>query len=189
LLELVRLSDGGIIRAEKELRGPITGDGRVVLMGKPDLWFEVDGVGVILDWKVNGMLSRSMISPGKGYIDAFPDRGLHRGTTPRVEGKLGWVCGHRDWFGWRDQTDTYAEILRYPGYYAMVDQVVLTRGGLRVCRSKVWREREDRLELLDEYIGMWEAVARGHIYTDLSLEESQERVATMRGPTAESKLI
>ena len=189
LVELVRLSDGGVLRAEKELRGPCSRDSRVVLMGKPDLRFEVSGVGVILDWKVNGLLSKSLVSPGKGYIDAFPDRGCHRGTLPMVCGDLGWVCGNAEWFGWADQTDTYAEILGYPGYYAMVDQVVLTRAGLRVCRSRVWRTSSDRERLVDNYVGMWEAVARDHVYTDLDLSESQGRVGTMAGPSVASRLI
>ena len=178
-------------------RGQDAGNGdprNAVLMGKPDLWFTVDGVLVILDWKVNGLLSRAKMSPKAGYVDSFPGRNVHRGTLPDVCGPLRWVCGDPSKFAWHEQLDTYAWCIMsrhglkdQGGYYAIIDQTV---SDMRVCRSRVWRPWNAGDLTRESYLGMWEAVnIRDHVFTDLDIEESRSRCRTIRGPGVESKLL
>ena len=77
--DLMLMAGGGTgLRMEFDMTGSVEGRDRnigVTLRGKPDMYFRVGGVGVLLDWKVNGFCSKKAPSPRKGYVSYRTDSG------------------------------------------------------------------------------------------------------------------
>jgi hypothetical protein len=83
---LAELSSAAYIRMESTVRGLIGG---VPCMGNPDLWFVTrGGVQCTLDFKVNGYVSPTKMSPPKGYLWRVDGAGgivrQHKGVMPRI---------------------------------------------------------------------------------------------------------
>jgi hypothetical protein len=177
--------------------------GGVPLQGKPDLWYK-KVVQVVYDWKVMGFCSKSSQSPKKFYRSCRDCWGLDRGKATRGGGEPKAHKGYKeiDHEGhkigshflsevdkkWADQITTYAWMLGVPvGDESMVvglDQLVckpapdpeanrmpLIRVAQHRCRiSEGWQEG-----LLKRYQSCWEAIQSGHIFDDMTREESDAR--------------
>lgn len=111
----------GELRMEEELCGFING---IPVIGKPDLCFEIrDGWGLILDWKVNGIMGEG-ISPNKFHTE-------HKKVLLRVRNGLaiGQHMMHEVKSEWGDQLGIYAMLLNWENCYGGIDQVYRDRKG------------------------------------------------------------
>lgn len=176
----------------------LTGEvGGVPVRGKPDCWFMQNGAHVVLDWKVNGFTSSSATSPKKLYAycrDTWdtsvvkPTRGgdgAHKSYAPMD------FCGMQigSHFlddvdaSWADQLCIYSWMLGIPvgseSVVTCIDQIACKPGDpmplLRVaqhrCRiSSFWQH-----SLLSRLQDCWRTIQSGHIFTELTREESDSR--------------
>ena len=181
-------------RFEFTLKGEVAG---VPLIGKPDAWFMHEGAHVVLDWKVNGYCSNSATSPKKFYQhcrDAWdttqvkPTRGgdgPHKGYVPMDFHGLQ-IGSH--WLddvdkSWADQLTIYSWMLGIPvgseTVVTCIDQIAckpaeplpLLRVAQHRCRiSSFWQHSlQSRLQ------DCWRTIQSGHIFTELTREESDSR--------------
>lgn len=171
----------------------------VPLLGKPDCWFNLGGTDVILDWKVNGYMSKSATSPRPLYkccmdtwdIEKYkPTRGgshkPHKNYDPMFFG--GMEIG-RHWLedvdrSWADQVAIYGWMMGMePGsedFITCIDQFAckpcedeypLIRVAQHRCRiSAFWQ-----FNLITRLQSCWESIQENHIFTDMSKEESIAR--------------
>jgi hypothetical protein len=107
---LETLLNGCNLVCEREIRGSIQVAGLldIPLMGKPDLYTYRGETLYILDWKVNGILSKA--SPVAGYVDSFPGRVAHKSAKPSRRGHM--IVGSEVIPKWSDQLGTYDLMLR-----------------------------------------------------------------------------
>lgn len=167
----------------------------VPLTGKPDLKFETkDGAHVIYDWKVNGYCGKGTKSPEKGYIMVRGREGEYRGLN----------APHKEAMIMRDRgvminvahnleivSDTWANQLAIYGwligeeiggdFIVGIDQLVFGNPG-RKCRIATHRTKVGRgyqLELFDKIAWCWKVIQSGHIFRELSLEDSKARQAML----------
>jgi hypothetical protein len=197
-------------RFEFELRGEIAG---VPLVGKPDLWYK-RAVQVIYDWKVMGYCSKSANSPKKFYKTCRDCWGMDRAKPTRGGGQPKAHKGYEEidhkghligshWLEqvdkkWADQISIYSWMMGVEvGDDTMVaglDQLCckpapdpeanrnpLIRVAQHRCRiSKEWQEKlQARLQ------AMWSQLQSGHIFDDLSREDSDARCEVMDMPQPE----
>jgi len=85
----------------------------VPIFGKPDAYFELPDIHVVLDWKVNGFAARAA-SPAQGYVellncDTGLSMGTYRGAMRTTCPKSGIVYNVNDQMkpDWRDQLLMY----------------------------------------------------------------------------------
>lgn len=174
--------------------------GEVPLLGKPDLRFvHSQGAHVILDWKCNGYCSKSATSPCKNYrlvrdtwdINvAKPSRGgaeqVHKGYTPiqwkGVEIHSGWLEDSNE--DWANQLAIYSwmlgEEVGAEEVIVCIDQIVAkpVDGAfplLRVANHRARISKVHQENLMARLKNCWQAITTGHIFEDMSLEESQAR--------------
>jgi hypothetical protein len=170
----------------------------VPLLGKPDLRFiHPLGAHVILDWKVNGFCSKSPTSPYKNYRlvrDGWAETTakLSRGSgSPHKDYKpIEWkgVEIHNGWLenaspDWADQLAIYSWMLGEPvgdeNVIVCIDQIVAkptqTKPLLRIANHRSRISSSYQWDLLSRIQTCWEAITTGHIFTDLSKEESEAR--------------
>ncbi|MHC4704407.1 MAG: hypothetical protein ACYTFQ_27970 [Planctomycetota bacterium] len=185
-------------RFEFELTGEIGG---VPVVGKPDLWYRRD-VQVVYDWKVMGFCSKNAVSPKKLYKTcrdcwgedrAKPTRGFK--GDPKPHAKYTEIDHHGHMIGdhfledvdkkWADQTAIYSWMMGVPvgdeDAVTGIDQIAckptpdpdverhpLIRVAQHRCRiSRPWQE-----SLLRRLQDCWNTIQSGHIFTDLSREDS-----------------
>ncbi|MHC4121277.1 MAG: hypothetical protein ACYSWO_27700 [Planctomycetota bacterium] len=187
--------------------------GGVPLQGKPDLWYK-RVVQVTYDWKVNNFCSKSAASPKKFYKSCRDCWGQCRGKPTRGGGDPKSHKGYKeiDHHGhligghfmsevdkkWADQISTYAWMLGVEvgdeDMVAGIDQLCckpspdpeenklpLIRVAQHRCRiSKVWQE-----QLLKRYQACWASLQSGHIFDDLTREESDARCEVLDMPQPE----
>jgi hypothetical protein len=182
-------------RFEFELEGEIEG---VPVIGKPDMWYH-RGVQVVLDWKVTGYCSSHANSPKKYYKTcrdtwdsdvAKPTRG---GGEPKSHKGYKEIEHHGHKIGshwleevekrWADQIALYSWLLGInigdEDMVCCIDQLCckphddkpLIRVAQHRCRiSRGWQEK-----LLERLTSCWSLIQSGHIFDDLSREESDAR--------------
>lgn len=155
------------VKLEKEVSG-------VPILGYADLI--IGGLGV-LDWKVNGMIGGA--SPSAGYILRYPGGGMHKNAVigEHLGVKINVCKGYSP--VWGIQMGTYSLLTGLD--LSIIHQ--LTRRKEHVLTVHAWRN-DDLSWLRDAYVACWDSIQRGHIYDELSIEESQRRVATMTRPDA-----
>ena len=181
-------------RFEFTLRGQVEG---VPLIGKPDCWYSRGGVQVVLDWKVNGYASKSAVSPKKLYRwcrdtwtadRAKPTRG---GAGPHKQFVPMDFHGHAigaHWLDdvdktWADQLTIYSWMLGIPvgddNIVTCIDQIAckpaepkpLLRVAQHRCRiSPFWQH-----SMVGRLHDCWNTITSGHIFTELTREESDSR--------------
>lgn len=171
-------------RFEFAIEGEIEG---VPLLGKPDIFFiNEEGARVIYDWKVNGYCSKALKSPARGYVKL------------RELGKSG-VKQHKDCHltkikgimvnvshfledvneDWAAQLAIYSWLLGEPiGSEDMVtgiDQICGPETRLRFAthRLRVSPGYQDALFTNVQHV--WDVILSGHIFKDLSEEDSAAR--------------
>ena len=183
-------------RFEFELHGDIDG---VPFVGKPDMWYKRN-VQAVLDWKVTGFCSKYSNSPKKLYKSCRDCWGKERAKPTRGGGEpkphKGYVeidhHGHK--IGqhfleeadkkWADQIAIYSWLLGVEvGDDSMVtcidqlackpsdDEMPLIRVAQHRCRiSAAWQNT-----LYKRIQDCWTILQSGHIFDDLTREESDSR--------------
>lgn len=178
--------------------------GGVPLHGKPDLEADV-GVPFIHDWKVNGYCGKTATSPKSRYKycrdtwnlkheaewEAYNLKGTRGGD--KSHGKYEPMDFHgieigKHWMEdvdrkWADQLSIYAWMVGVPigneDWIASIDQLVckpwadypLVRVAQHRCRvSAFWQ-----FSLLGRLQSCWNAVQSGHVFSDMSKEENDNR--------------
>lgn len=180
-------------RFEFAIEGKIEG---IPVLGKPDMWYKKN-VQVVLDWKVMGYCSKYSTSPKKFYKccrDSWnpemgkPTRGgkgAHK-KYKEIDHKGHKIGGH--WLEqvdkkWADQIALYSWLLDVEiGNEDMVtgiDQLACKPGDpnplIRVAQHRCRISKEWQLKLLERLKDCWETIHSGHIFTDLTREESDAR--------------
>lgn len=166
--------------------------GGVPMLGLPDLRYVTsDGVHVICDFKVNGSTSKTGSSPFVGYamcLDTYNSRThgkSHRKFSPMKVGSLTinatpleQICDY-----WADQLSTYAWLLGEEvgseQFVIRMEQICmrpvkardLPRGKFATHLNRV--SSGHQTWLLKRYQEAWDAIQSGHIFSDLTVEESR----------------
>jgi hypothetical protein len=178
--------------------------GGVPLQGKPDLEFNV-GVPFVHDWKVNGYCGTRATSPKPLYKYCRDTWNLEHEAeweARKLKGTRGGDKAHAkynpmDFHGveigkhwmedvnkkWADQVAIYAWMIGIPvgneDWIASIDQlackpwadVPLIRVAQHRCRvSSFWQ-----FSLLGRLQSCWRSIQSGHIFSDMTLEESKAR--------------
>jgi hypothetical protein len=167
----------------------------IPLVGKPDLRFiHKDGAQIILDWKVSGYYSKSAVSPCKNY--RLIRDGWSEAVAPSSRGSnqahknykpINWNGFeiHSGWLeeanpDWADQLALYAWLLDEPvgceNVIVCIDQIVtkplVPQPLLRITNHRARISAEHQRQLLSRLKACWSVVLSGHIFQDLTLEES-----------------
>ena len=169
--------------------------GGVPLSGKPDCRFiHASGAHVMLDWKVNGYCSTRAVSPKKLYAMVrdgqvgLPSRNAgnsHKGYKPKFFKGLTIGSHYLEEANpdWADQLAIYGWMAgETPGttdMVARIDQIVSRPEKplplLRVANHRARISRDWQLKLITRLQDCWAAIQSGHIFTDVSREESDQR--------------
>jgi hypothetical protein len=193
--------------------------GGVPLLGKPDAYYRVAGVGVILDWKVNGYMSKSNVSPNKGFMfceDMYTDRThtrTHMTTHKAVllsdfKGLTVTSC-YFDEINttWALQLAIYGWLMgETPGtpFIGQIDQIACSgakrtvdgRPDMRLARYRSLIGCDYQQRLVEKIKVIWKSIELGHIFTDMSYEDNllkinelERMAATYVEGTPEDKFI
>jgi hypothetical protein len=182
-------------RFEFELKGEVTHVGNtIVFLGKPDVVFVRNGQTIIYDWKVNGYCGRYAKSPEPGYTlirggsrgsgKAHKDAKLEdvAGVTINTRGGLETVKGGE----WARQLSIYAWLLGAPvgsDFICGIDQLVgKPTEGLPEIRVAEHRYRIGMMfqnAVFTTASQIHAAIARDHIFEDLSREDCKKRRAAL----------
>lgn len=162
----------------------------VPLLGKPDLYFITAEEGhVILDWKVNGYCSRSRVSPKPEYVCIRPSGKPHKNAHLIKIGGI--MCNVNSYFEtidshWCNQLCIYAWTLgeEVGGRFIIgIDQVVckpgIERPDLRVALHRSRASSGYQKELMARITKAWETIQSGHIFDELSKEDSDARCSQL----------
>lgn len=110
------------------------------LQGVPDVSFSIHDLDIILDWKVNGFLSKA--SPKRGYIDILPGKMKHKDVFIRMH--YGLPClsdAFENYYDdWALQLTTYSWLLGKPiinRSLLMIHQIAWDSSALGKCRVAV----------------------------------------------------
>lgn len=162
----------------------------VPIMGYPDLRYVTKQfVHVIGDWKVNGSYSKHGVSPVQGFKIArnTKQESVHIKYIPKMFKDVEINSNSLNNFDadWATQLTMYAWCLgEEPGnedYVIRMEQLACRPGGVRNAGLQVkcathMSQIDGRFQLgvMKRLMDCWTSIQRGHIFTDLTLEESQE---------------
>lgn len=189
---------GRVARFEFRVEGTI---GEVPIIGYPDMAWKTDkGAHIIADWKVNGYLSRTKVSPAPGYI-AYRgnsskgrfNKYAHKQAVVMNEKGLAFNCATTlDTIDkkWATQLSTYAWLMGETvggDFFGGLEQICCEQdpfGGrpfiaVASFRNKISKDFQQGL--YNRYLDCWRACNDGHFFKDLSLEESKARCSQMDG--------
>jgi len=193
-------------RFEFEVRGLVNSEGHtepkareingVTLLGKPDAaYVNKSGAHVILDWKVNGYCSKWPTSPAKGYVRLRGANGqswgCHKDCSPFELGGMtininGFLEHYKE--DWSRQLAIYAWLCGEPvggDFIVAVDQMSCKPSSIpeyptiRVAEHRMRISKEYQWKVFQRCCEIWEIVHSGHIFRQLTLEESQARCALL----------
>ncbi len=195
--DLLRELENSKFAPQFEFRVDKTIEG-VPLMGKPDCrYIHKSGAHVILDWKVNGFFSKhgstpykfySMIRDGWTETMAKPSRACnrpHKGFR-EIEHKGIKIGAHyledtcKDWadqlsiYGWMLDEEVGGEDV-----VVCIDQLVskVQEGGfplIRIANHRCRISMRWQNQLIQRLTSCWKAIQAGHIFSDMSEEESKQ---------------
>jgi len=170
--------------------------GGVVLLGKPDCWFKTS-VDVLLDWKVNGYCSANPTSPKPFYmmcVDTWtpdvakPTRGGNRPHKKFEPVEYGDLTIGNHWLEdvdkkWADQLAIYMWMLNVPvgseEVITCIDQLACKpfepKPLIRVAQHRCRISADWQFNLMTRLQSCWNTIASGHIFKDLTREESDAR--------------
>lgn len=184
---LLELGDAiGPPRFEFDVRGEIEG---VPLLGKPDVFFiNKQGARVIYDWKVNGYCSKSLKSPMKGYTKM---RDGHVTKTHKdcficningVDINISMFLEDGD-EGWASQLSIYGWLLGEPvgseQLITGIDQICGPETRLRFATHRLRVSPDYQYALLANVVNVWDTILSGHIFKEMSEEDSAARCAVL----------
>jgi hypothetical protein len=176
--------------------------GGVPFLGLPDGHAKLaSGRSVIADWKVNGFCSKSNTSPNKGYakcLDGYtakkPSKSHEQSHKEHVAFMLDGIEISEHFMEdveekWASQTTGYGWCLDCPvgneDTIYMIHQCVakpLPSGAMPLLRFADFRARTRKPfqeMLMKNYQRVWKAVSTGHIYDEMSKQNSDKEVARM----------
>jgi hypothetical protein len=188
-------------RFEFEVRAEILG---VPFLGKPDCQFILPGpVEVVHDFKVNGYCAKSGTSPVKGYMICNDGFQAANGKQNKSHGQAhkqfrpidvhGYTidegCLEDCDTGWADQLSMYGWALGQPiggNTVLSIDQIVAKpvpegRPLLRVSSYRARVRKSYQEHLANRLKKCWEVVQSGHIFRDMSREDSDARMSLLDG--------
>lgn len=174
----------------------------VPLLGKPDVFFYVKGIPVIVDWKVNGYCSQSKTSPRKGYIHYIDGwkgdqsrNHLQQHHNAMVVIKNGLMLNMAVTLeevnvDWAEQLAIYSWVLGVPigtPITVGIDQIcgqgappniaesidVVNQVGFAQHRCKIDEKWQNWW--FQQIAGCWQIIQSGHIFSDLSRAESDAK--------------
>lgn len=181
---------------EFSVKGEIEG---VPLTGKPDLRFITkDGIHIIADWKVKGSMSKTGASPTQGYQ-------LCLDYGSKTHGKAHKKYEPTQWKGmeingkyleefepdWSDQLAIYSWLLGEPvggeEFVIRMEEIAcrpvkgqpLPRAKCVTHMARIGKAHQE--SLLARIKTCWSTIQDGHIFTDLSREESDEMCEMLDG--------
>jgi hypothetical protein len=159
----------------------------VPLLGKPDIYFiNHEGVRVVYDWKVNGYCSKRNTSPMKGYVCC---RDVVKGTNyphkdcviapykgVNINAMMHLEDGNKEW---ADQLSIYSWLLGEPiggeNVVFGIDQIT-GPGCSRISSHRVRIKAAWQFRLMERIVQIWEVIESGHIFRELSREDSDARL-------------
>lgn len=170
--------------------------GDIPLLGKPDIFFITKkGARVIFDWKVNGYCSNYNVSPKPGYVrlrTSNPkDNGKshakamvmeHNGVKIAITHPLCTVDAE-----WAAQLAIYAWLLGEDigsKFIVAIDQIACGKDCFGSREFRIAQHRSlvtDKFQyaLFEKAHKAWSAIQSGHIYFEVSREESDARCKTL----------
>lgn len=173
--------------------------GGVPIKGKPDCRFiHASGAHVILDWKVSGYYSKRTTSPKKLYArvrdgqtmlkPSRNDGNPHKGYKPLffkglTIGEHFLEDANPDWadqlaiYGWMTGEEPGTENL-----VARIDQITAKPSDpplLRVANQRARISKTWQLSLVRRLQNCWKTILSGHIFPDMSREESEQRCGAL----------
>lgn len=160
--------------------------GAVPFLGKPDIFFVTkNGARVIFDWKVNGYYSNSPPSPKAGYVNILPGRDMHKSCVLTEINKfrvnVNSPMEHVD-ASWANQTSIYAWLLGEAvgeKFIVAIDQIVVNRKktprDFRIAQHRTYVTEAHQQGLFDSAVKAWMQIQQGHIFDNMSLEDSKNR--------------
>lgn len=184
------------------VRGSLGGT-EVPMTGRPDIFFiNEQGARVIYDWKVNGYCSKSPVSPKAGYVKVRDGWGSTEKKASRNNHMPHPDCYPTDMKGikinpflkmqdvdadWANQLHVYAwllgEAIGSDDLILGIDQVACAPGEskpwLRVASHRTQACAEYQYFLLAKIEEIWSCITSGHIYSELTREQSDEKCASL----------
>ncbi len=173
----------------------------VLLVGYPDIYFKTKNYHVVYDWKVNGYCSRGAQSPKPGYVMTKDCWDTALAKHSRTNGKWhknaqlaekdglvvnvagGFENIDESWalqttiYGWQLGAEVGSELI------SGVDQLVFKDvGGIKQLRNSRFRglpSKAFQARLVKEIGIIRDSIAMNHIFTDLTLEESQAKAESI----------
>jgi len=199
LLELLKKSTRPP-RMEVDIKGPVEG---VPFLAKPDLEFALEGpIEIVLDWKVNGFCGKANTSPNKGYMlcrDGFVDKKQNKSHDTahkqfvaldfhgfKIDAGYMEDCST----DWAEQLSLYGwalgKKLADPNVIISVDQVVAkavidSPPALRVSSYRARVRKSFQEYIATSLRECWATINSGHIFTDMTREQNDERMAVLDG--------
>jgi hypothetical protein len=146
------------------------------LRGKIDYRIIGDLGSAILDWKVNGYYSKA--SPKPGYVWSSKTGLPHKDTLPTLtEHGISHVSCPID-AEHQTQLDTYRIVEEDLNALVLIHQ--LTYGSKAGCVvTEYCTSASKRDTLIERYLGCWEAIHSGRVFTDLSPEDDAREQANL----------
>ena len=195
-LELAAVEPRFEFTVEKEIRG-------VPLLGKPDVWFITrEDMHVLIDWKVNGYCAKRSVSPKKGYVKILdgwdhcrlPTSKGHK--TPHKDAQIMMIGGIKVNIAlyledvdvtWADQTTMYGWMMGEEiggKFITGIDQIVAKPNGEKAPLLRIAQHRCRVSEAYQQGLWLrikkvWDTIQSGHIFTDMTREESDARCETL----------
>jgi hypothetical protein len=176
----------------------------IPLLGKPDIFYITNGgIHCVSDFKVNGYCAASAMSPKPNYINVRdgwnPDFAPHMRTSnkPHKDAQLMLigdihvnVAVHLEDIdeGWAQQLAIYGWLLGEPvggNFITSIEQLVSKPGGegdKKLIRVASFRNRissEFQFDWYETVAKVWQLVQSGHIFDDMTREQSDERCAIL----------
>jgi len=188
LLHQLKLATG-VPRFEFTAEGNLGG---VPVSGKPDLHYTSEvGASIIVDWKVNGYCSKAGASPKKGYVlcvDGWHGKPSRTHNKQHKDANLLYIGGMYINAGcffedvdvrWARQLATYGFLGGEEvgsNFIIQIEQLACKTHGAQIrCATHAGRVSIPfQHELVAQYQQAWKAINEGHIFINLSREESDK---------------
>ena len=169
----------------------------VPILGKPDCHFTLPAVDgqprtLTVDWKVNGYCAERPVSPKKGYVKCRAVGEVSKQHRECQTMRIGGIDTNISFNledidpSWAAQTCMYMWVLGEPiptRSLTGIEQLACRGGesalGLRVASHRMRIGEAFQLSLISRIVAAWDAIQRGHIFTELSFEESRARCLTL----------
>ena len=172
---------------EFEVEGLVSTEiGGAKLLGRPDCHFTLQGMEVILDWKINGYEATRTRSPMPGYTRIRPSGKMHKdcivqkinGIDINIAAKLEDLD-----VDWATQIAVYSWLCAGKvGERCVAAIHQFTGPELRVAEHSCFVGAEFQQSIFKHMVSVWEIVTSPHYFRELTLEQSMERCAQLDEP-------